>query len=737
MTAVTYELMYVLPVSFTAVLLIIRQMPDPERAVPVYLCAGLMIAVCAVLRHVKGRYKYLAPGMCLALCAGIIMIQPAGERAEFIAGSKDMFFVAVIIIMCYFAGIFLSSYRPVRSGAALCLIAGLISTLFIPFEPGKAETSCILFLILLAGADEVQHFRNKIKDIDPKDHMVSLAPVFIITVLLVFIAPAPDKPYDWALLRNLCSAAVSGVKTAAKLFHGQDEDYGGIIGFSDSGKIGGSLKADDKEIMDVTFMMNTGSVIYLKGKVMDSFSGREWEASYRSLNSDDKLDALETMCAVYGKDPEHIASYAKEAAASLKYLNFNTGYVFAPGKMLYASGVEISDGVQQIGGDLRAAHNLGYGTDYIVKYIRLNDNEESLKNLTEETGSYEPDQVTWEMVRKRYNMTGEGTSFEDYLEYRKNMEKYYLTDKKVSKRTEELLDSLLKGASSDHEKLRRIEEYLRTFEYTLSPDGIPDNVRDESDFLDWFLFDAKKGYCAHFTTAFVLMARECGIPARYVQGFRVQAGSSRETSVRSYMAHAWPEAYIEGVGWMRYEPAPGMDIYNGWGSSNEEAKFYPGSDTGEVPGDSMDETEGAGVDSVASLKGADSFDGIMKALIPLGAALAFLMLFLITSFIITRLGYRRLGDAERFRLICKKNLRLLKHLGIVMEQGETLEELEIRARVILGVPELRFIRDYEAVLYAGRAADKNMCRIALDDRHMIYELIKERRGKVVAAALSF
>ena len=57
MTGVIYELMYVIPLSLTAVLLFIRRMPDPLRALPVYLCAGLTAVICAVLRHVKGRYK--------------------------------------------------------------------------------------------------------------------------------------------------------------------------------------------------------------------------------------------------------------------------------------------------------------------------------------------------------------------------------------------------------------------------------------------------------------------------------------------------------------------------------------------------------------------------------------------------------------------------------------------------------------------------------------------------------
>ena len=153
--------------------------------------------------------------------------------------------------------------------------------------------------------------------------------------------------------------------------------------------------------------------------------------------------------------------------------------------------------------------------------------------------------------------------------------------------------------------------------------------------------------------------------------------------------------------------------------------------------DSSDEDAKGEEAAGASDKEHAPFREIYKVIIPLGAALSFLMLFLIISFMITRLGYRRLGDRERFLLLCKKNLKLLRRLGIRMEQGETLEELQTRSGNILGVESFGFISDYEAVLYAGAEADKNMCRTAEADRHMIYELIKERRGRLAAIALSF
>ncbi|MEO3823614.1 DUF3488 and transglutaminase-like domain-containing protein [Actinomadura sp. B10D3] len=77
-----------------------------------------------------------------------------------------------------------------------------------------------------------------------------------------------------------------------------------------------------------------------------------------------------------------------------------------------------------------------------------------------------------------------------------------------------------------------------------------------SDLVD-FLLHSKRGYCEQFAAAMALMARILGIPSRvamgYTPGSQVRPG---EWVVRSRDAHAWPELYFEGSGWVRFEPTP-------------------------------------------------------------------------------------------------------------------------------------------------------------------------------------
>ena len=104
-------------------------------------------------------------------------------------------------------------------------------------------------------------------------------------------------------------------------------------------------------------------------------------------------------------------------------------------------------------------------------------------------------------------------------------------------------------------QLRNLEDFLRrNFYYTLTPE-LP---REDMDFVEFFLFESQEGYCVHFATAFVVMARSLGLPARYVEGFLVYGEPDAEgfIDVPNSMAHAWAEVYFEGHGWVRFEPTP-------------------------------------------------------------------------------------------------------------------------------------------------------------------------------------
>ncbi|MDH1312672.1 DUF3488 and transglutaminase-like domain-containing protein [Shewanella xiamenensis] len=88
------------------------------------------------------------------------------------------------------------------------------------------------------------------------------------------------------------------------------------------------------------------------------------------------------------------------------------------------------------------------------------------------------------------------------------------------------------------------------FFYTLTP---PPIGRQQ---IDDFLFENKAGFCAHYASAFIFLARATGLPARIVTGY--QGGEYNPQadylSVYQYMAHAWAEVWLEDEGWVRFDP---------------------------------------------------------------------------------------------------------------------------------------------------------------------------------------
>ena len=87
--------------------------------------------------------------------------------------------------------------------------------------------------------------------------------------------------------------------------------------------------------------------------------------------------------------------------------------------------------------------------------------------------------------------------------------------------------------------------------------------------LERFLFAERRGYCEQFAGAFAVLARSVGLPTRVAVGFTPgELGGDGRLHVRGLNAHAWPEVFLDGFGWVAFEPttgrgAPGQEEYLG------------------------------------------------------------------------------------------------------------------------------------------------------------------------------
>lgn len=117
-------------------------------------------------------------------------------------------------------------------------------------------------------------------------------------------------------------------------------------------------------------------------------------------------------------------------------------------------------------------------------------------------------------------------------------------------------------AETSIEQALALQDWFRTsggFEYSLESADQGDGLETIAAFLGEGE-GARVGYCEQFAGAMALQARTLGIPARVAVGFlrpTVGTGPGDTYEYAGVDMHAWPELYIEGAGWLRFEPTPG------------------------------------------------------------------------------------------------------------------------------------------------------------------------------------
>jgi transglutaminase-like putative cysteine protease len=133
----------------------------------------------------------------------------------------------------------------------------------------------------------------------------------------------------------------------------------------------------------------------------------------------------------------------------------------------------------------------------------------------------------------------------------------YLDAANIDPRVQSLARSIASDKADPFAKALAIQDYLRSpaFKYNLDVPGLSRGGNQ----LRRFLLEVREGYCEQFAAAMAAMARVVGIPSRVAVGFTSGVPAGDHWEVGSKDAHAWPELYFPGVGWVRFEPTPRGD----------------------------------------------------------------------------------------------------------------------------------------------------------------------------------
>jgi transglutaminase-like putative cysteine protease len=119
-----------------------------------------------------------------------------------------------------------------------------------------------------------------------------------------------------------------------------------------------------------------------------------------------------------------------------------------------------------------------------------------------------------------------------------------------------LAAQITKGATTPYRKALALQDYFQSGKFTYSTSvSLPPGIAG----LIQFLTKSRSGYCQQFAFAMAGLARLSGIPSRIAVGYTAGTHEARGATwkVTSSDAHAWPELYFRGMGWVRFEPTPG------------------------------------------------------------------------------------------------------------------------------------------------------------------------------------
>jgi transglutaminase-like putative cysteine protease len=144
-----------------------------------------------------------------------------------------------------------------------------------------------------------------------------------------------------------------------------------------------------------------------------------------------------------------------------------------------------------------------------------------------------------------------GEEYPDWI-----LERYLDLPEDVSARIVALAISISADAATPYDKAEQITNYLRqNIVYDERVPALPLGA----DALERFLFDWQRGYCNYYASAQVVMLRAVGVPARLAVGYAQGERSGLNYVVRAKDAHAWPEVYFPGIGWVEFEPTGNQD----------------------------------------------------------------------------------------------------------------------------------------------------------------------------------
>lgn len=336
-----------------------------------------------------------------------------------------------------------------------------------------------------------------------------------------------------------------------------------------------TAKRSDKAALEVT--LHKKNSYYLRGFVGATYENNTWETSNEDWN-------------IFGTDSSMLAASGQEAYSSLLWLH-NKDFYGNTAMYHFVRQKKLAEGKADPSLYILSVKNVGANRKYLyLPYecaVTISDYENdgtAAINKTENlfaSGIHGADEYSFKAME---TMAGKLKSATTIAGGNSNVSSQKMTESYkeyvnstclfLNKETKTLISSATEGNLQDNLSvlaiINRVKNFMKSsITYTENPGTIPAG----EDFAKWFFEDKKSGYDVQYAAAAVMMFRYYGIPSRYVEGYLLtpetvnRVGTSEQVSISQKYAHAWPEIYLDGMGWIpvevtpKYENVMGMPYY--------------------------------------------------------------------------------------------------------------------------------------------------------------------------------
>ncbi len=605
--------------------------------------------------------------------------------------SSDSLPFIVLTLALVWSGTFFSSWAIFRwRNAWAGIVPGGIALMWnISFLPGQFSYAFVVYVFAAVLLVMRLHLARKQDEWDrsgvayPEFMSISvLNATFWVTLALlaaVWLLPLANRS-DTASQRwhDFTAPYTQRLAPLARVFVGLNAKKPiDVHNLKDALALQGAIRLSGKQALELNVKLTPEMAAYLRAQSFDEYTSNGWKVN---VDGDIQLPANTQTNVAAGAD----AGARQQLTLHVKVEGGDNGAIYSLGQPLASS--EASKA--RTGGDNRDVSGLqpsGHLRDGDIYAVTGSVNVASVQRL-ENAGTAYPAWVT---------------------------NRYLSVPDNLPERVRGKAQEVTGNATTAYDKAAAIERYLRTFpvDYTVTkaPSG--------QDSVDYFLFDAQRGYFDYYASAMAVMLRTLGIPARVATGYVIdpaaKADGSDDYQITEKNAFTWPEVYFPGIGWVEFNPSPSEPLINRPGTpplisrANTSARgALDPIDLGAIVGDPALGSGAAPTPPATNADGNGSSGGGIPGWLPFAMVGVLAVVIVGGGALAWEAGLSDLSDAGK---VWRKTQRLARWSRLGTPPAETPREFAARLRAhVVGVDEVAYLAErYERSTFGRKPASED------------------------------